>query len=117
MLYGSGNATKQFTAWPPRGKVPYRAINTPQGSMDTTGWTVQSDSVRLTGAEVSITSGGVDMPVTVTELLANYGSSYAISIHPSGWTTTRGATYEVEVRGSSETISYEVEVVDCDPYD
>lgn len=116
VLYGSGSATKAFTAWPPRGRVPYRAISTPHGSMDTTGWSVQSDSIRLTGAEVSVTSDGVDMPVRVTELLANYGSTYAISVQPNGWTTAKGATYEVEVRGTSETIEYEVEVIDCDAY-
>jgi hypothetical protein len=30
-----------------------------------------------------------------------------------GWTTTAGKTYHVAVTGTSATIEYDVEVVDC----
>ena len=36
---------------------------------DTTGWTLQPDSIDLSRAAVTITAGDVDKPVTVSQLL------------------------------------------------
>jgi hypothetical protein len=74
---------------------------------------VQSDSINLSSAGVSITAGGVDKPVTVSSLLSGYGSTYAISMIPQGWDAEAGVTYDVEITGVSPTISYQVQVVDC----
>ncbi|MFH1466159.1 MAG: hypothetical protein ABIO70_17370 [Pseudomonadota bacterium] len=54
--------------------------------------------------------------MSVSPLLANYGSSYAISIIPQGWSSQAGAVYQVELSGVNEAIAYEVEMVDCEAY-
>jgi uncharacterized protein YkwD len=112
-LNGSGNAGKQWMAWPPAGVVPLQALATTRNSVDTTGWTVQSDSINLANAQVTVTAGGAAQPVTVTQLGANYGSRYAIRFNPMGWTTQAGTTYAVSVTGIATPISYEVQVVSC----
>ncbi|HET6333747.1 MAG TPA: CAP domain-containing protein [Polyangiales bacterium] len=104
---------KPWIAWPPPGQIPIQAFGTSFSSMDKTGWSLQSDSVDLKSAQVSITAGGMDLPVTVTQLGSGYGSTYAISIIPMGWKATAGTTYSVKVTGASMPISYEVSVVDC----
>jgi hypothetical protein len=112
-LRGMGRAGKQWMAWPPPGIVPLQAFGTGRTTIDDTGWSIQSDSVNLSGAVVTVTSGGTDMPVTVTQLMGGYGSSYAIRFNPMGWDTTAGQTYAVSVTGISTPISYEVQVVSC----
>lgn len=115
--FGSGNAGKTWTAWPGPGIFPVQAVNPSWSSIDQTGWTLQSDSVNLTNAQVTITmDGGTARPVTITHLLANYGSSYAISMIPQGWTTQAGHTYHVSITGVNPAIAYDVEVVDCNAY-
>ena len=74
---------------------------------------MQSDTINLAGAQVSITADGDDMPVTVSSLAQGYGSAHAIAIRPQGWTTEPDTTYEVEITGIAVPISYEVEIVDC----
>jgi len=110
---GSGSGGNEWTAWPPPGKFPVEAV-APQGiSIDDTGWTIQSSDASLNGAQVSIKDDGNDRPVTVTNLLSNYGSLYAIRMVPQGWTTTAGHTYEVSVTGIDSPFNYQVEVVAC----
>jgi len=116
VLYGSGGGTERWTAWPPPGLFPYQAVSTSYSSIDATGWSIQSDSVNLNSATVTVRSGGQELPVAVSSLLANYGSSYAISIIPQGWSSQAGVVYEVELGGVSEAIAYEVEMVDCSVY-
>ncbi len=110
---GTGSAGKDWTAWPPPGVFPVEAV-TPLGSssIDETGWTIQSDSIDLSGAQVSIRDGGIDLPVTVNNLRL-WPTQTAISMVPDGWTTTAGKTYEVSVTGISSPINYEVQVVGC----
>jgi len=55
-----------------------------RGGADTTGWTVESDSINLANAQVSVMVDGAAMPVTVAQLLGGYGSKYAISFIPMG---------------------------------
>jgi uncharacterized protein YkwD len=108
-----GNANAAWTAYPPPGVFPHGAVQPSWSSIDNTGWTLQSDSISLSGAQVSITSGGQDRPVTVSQLLSGYGSTHAISFIPNGWTTQPDTTYTVSVTGISPTITYDVQVVTC----
>jgi hypothetical protein len=112
-LSGSGRAGKMWMAWPPPGIVPLQAFGTGRSTIDDTGWNIQSDNINLAGAVVTVTAGGTNMPVTVTQLMGGYGSRYAIRFNPMGWDTTAGQTYAVSVTGISTPISYEVQVVTC----
>jgi hypothetical protein len=113
-LRGMGDAGKPWMAWPAPGVIPLQAFGGGRGgTIDATGWTIQSDDIDLGDAAVAVTSNGVDMPVTVTQLQGGYGSRYAIRFNPSGWTTTAGQTYTVSVAGVELPINYEVRVVDC----
>ena len=100
-------------AWPAPGIIPIQAFAPSRGSIDDTGWTIQSDSIDLGDAVVTVTSGGTAMPVTVTQLMGGYGSRYAIRFNPMGWDTAAGQTYAVSVTGVDAPISYEVVVVSC----
>lgn len=112
-LGGSNDVGAEWTAWPPPGAFPFAASQLPWTNMDETGWSVQSDSIELGGAQVEITAGGETLPVTVTPLLGGYGSNSAISMIPQGWVMTAGTTYHVRIDGVGQTIEYDVEVVDC----
>lgn len=113
VLGGSGNANQPFTAWPPPGTFPSGALKASFIGIDETGWTIQSSSIDLSGAQVTVMDGGQDRPVSVTPLGANYGSSYAIRMVPKGWTSQVGHTYSVSVAGVSQAIKYDVEIIDC----
>ena len=118
VIGGSGSVNRAWTAWPPPGPVPLGAIHIPGNtSVDSTGWSVQtySSSYNLANAQVTVKDNGQPVPVTVTQLLANYGSSYAIRFNPQGWTTQAGHTYSVTVTapGVATPISYTVQPVNC----
>lgn len=113
VIGGSGDGNNAWTAYPPPGPFPFEAVEPTFRSIDETGWSVQSESIDLGGAQVTVTANGQDMPVQVTQLLPNYGSRYAISFLPQGWTTQAGTTYHVEVAGVSPPIEYDVQVVSC----
>jgi uncharacterized protein YkwD len=112
---GRGGGDRAWTAWPPPGDFPVQAVKPSFASIDETGWTVQSQSINLDGATVTITGGGQTLAATKVVLQPNFGARYAINILPQGWTTTAGTTYHVALTGISETIEYDVRVVDCDP--
>jgi hypothetical protein len=112
---GSSNAHMPFVAWPPPGEVPLQAITTTEA--DTAGWSIQSDTINLNSATVTVTDGPTNRPVTVTALPANYGSTYAIRVLPTGWTSAGGHSYAVSVGGLTSPISYTVDVVDCTTID
>jgi uncharacterized protein YkwD len=113
-LSGTGKAGKQWMAWPAAGIIPLQALSQKGGmTVDSTGWTVQSDSINLAGAQVTVTVDGTSQPVTVTQLDANYGARYAIRFNPMGWTTQAGKTYAVAVSNIPTAIDYTVQVVDC----
>lgn len=113
VIGGSGNAGKAWVAWPPSGPVPWGMMQS--ANVDATGWTVQSDSIDLGSATVTVTESGVDKPVTVTTLLANYGSRYAIRFNPSGWSSQADKSYVVTLGGVATPISYTVQFVTCPP--
>jgi hypothetical protein len=104
---GSMNAKLTFVAWPPPGPVPLAALTTTKA--DTAGWTIQSDSVDLSTATVTVTDAGEDRPVTQSTLPGGYGSRYALRIVPTGWTSEAGHSYVV----TASTVSYTIDVVDC----
>lgn len=110
---GKGKANKDWMAWPPPGAFPMQAYKDRYNRvLDDTGWSIQSD-LDLSNAQVTITSGGQDRPVKVTELDPNYGSEQAISIIPDGWKAGAGNTYSVSVTGGEVPINYDVQIVDC----
>lgn len=114
VIGGNGNAGAAWTAWPPPGLVPIQAIHVPTigwTDVDATGWTVQSDGVDVSGAQVTVTEGGVNKPVAVNGLGANYGSASAVRFVPQGWSVEVGKTYDVAL--SVGGIQYSVTVVDC----
>ena len=105
---------KAWVAWPPAGAVPIQAFSARfGGTLDQTGWTVQSDGIALRAAQVSVRVDGAERPVAVTQLGANYGSTHALRFTPNGWTTKAGETYHVTLSGVSPAIEYDVQVVDC----
>jgi hypothetical protein len=113
-LNGTGKANKAWAAWPAPGMMPLAAITPARGmGVDSTGWSVQSDTINLANAQVTVMMDGASQPVTVTQLLANYGSKYAIRFNPMGWTTQAGKTYSVSISGVTPAIAYDVQVVSC----
>jgi len=104
---------KAWVAWPPPGQVPIQSFGSRFATIDETGWTVQSDTIDLQGAQVTVSSGGMNLAVSVTQLSSGYGSRYALRFNPMGWTSAAGQTYTVTVSGVSMPIEYDVEVVDC----
>jgi Cysteine-rich secretory protein family len=115
VIGGNGHAGKPWLAWPPPGPVPFEAFHVGGfgRSLDESGWSLQSDSLDLDSAQVSVSDGGQSLPVTTTVLGQGFGSSRAIRFVTSGWSTQAGHTYHVRVSGVSMPIEYDVEVVDC----
>jgi hypothetical protein len=109
--WGAGG--KAWAAWPPPGQVPFESFGNAWAKVDQTGWSIQSDSINLNSADVTVTEGGMDLPVSVTALSPGYGSMYALRFNPMGWSTAAGKTYHVAVSGTSTAIEYDVEVVSC----
>jgi hypothetical protein len=114
VIDGTASGGNVWTAFPPPGEVPIELF-TASGytSVDVTGWSIQSDTINLANAQVTITDGGTNRAVNVSVLPAYYGSLYAIRMAPQGWTSQVGHTYAVDVTGISQAIHYEVQVVTC----
>jgi uncharacterized protein YkwD len=111
---GTGSAGKQWVAWPPPGPFPMQAYGSGSRTLSATGWSVQTvRSIALTGASVTVTSGGADRPMTLSQLTGSYGESNAIRLVPMGWTPAAGQSYTVTVTGVSTPIRYTVDFVDC----
>jgi Cysteine-rich secretory protein family len=108
VIGGSGKANKPYMAFPSAGPQPLGAAQL----ADSTGWSIQSDTINLDNAQVSIQEGGQTLPVTVGRLGQGYGSRWAIRIVHS-WKVQAGKTYAVNVTGVSPPIAYSVQVVDC----
>jgi uncharacterized protein YkwD len=111
---GTGTANKMWVAWPPAGPFPIQAYGTGTRTLSATGWSVQTiRSIALTGATVTVTSGGADKPMTMSQLTGTYGESNAIRLVPMGWNPAAGESYTVTVSGVSTPISYTIDFVDC----
>lgn len=114
VIGGTSNGTTPWAAWPPAGAVPYELMNLAWATLEETGWSLQSDSVDLTNAIVTITlDDGTDLPVTVNQLGQYYGSKWAISMVPNGWFSEPGRSYDVRVEATGGVIDYTVDIVDC----
>jgi len=113
VIGGKGAVKKAWQAWPPPGVFPYEAYRTKWSNLDVTGWSLQSDSVNLQKATVTVTEDGLPRPTTVTVLKHNYGSKHAISFVPKGWQAKAGRTYHVQIGGIAPAISYDVAMVIC----
>jgi hypothetical protein len=114
VIGGRGNAGVTWQAWPPPGAFPFQAVAAGgYETLDQTGWTIQSDTVDLGRARVAVTDAGAAKAMDVTVLDAYYGSTYAISMVPQGWTSQAGHVYHVELSNVSTPIAYDVEMVDC----
>jgi hypothetical protein len=111
---GEGDAGKEWMAWPPPGPFPMEAYSIGYADMDETGWSLQSEDIDLSDAEVTITAGGEPRPVQVYQLEGTYGGARAIRFVPMGWTAEADATYSVSVSGTSPPISYEVQMIECE---
>jgi len=116
ILGGSGRADARWTAWPPPGPFPAEAAGVvPWDDLDAAGWSIQSDSLDLRQAEVTVSVAGEARAIDVdTRLDAGFGSTFAIRFHPRGWRIRAGETYRVRVDGLVEGIEYDVEVVACE---
>jgi len=111
---GDGDAGKEWLAWPPPGAFPIQAYAPGRGqSYSDTGWSIQSEDIDLGDATVTVTSGGTDLAVDVSNLTGNYGSTEGIRIVPNGWEPEAGQTYAVAVAGVTPPIAYEIQIVDC----
>jgi uncharacterized protein YkwD len=108
---GQGDA--RWTAWPPPGPFPEEGMGGLWFTLDDTGWSVQSDTINLSGAQVNVTGDGTPLAVTIRHLEGGYGSTYAIAFFPDGWQSRAGVTYHVEVTGTAVPIEYDVTIVDC----
>lgn len=101
-----------WTAWPPPTTVPlplmrYDATYT----VDTEGWSLQSDELDLSGATaVVIGPDGQELPTTTTALEPNFGSVQALRILPDGWRSSEG-TYTVEI--DALDLAWDVTFVRC----
>lgn len=113
-VLGSFGAGPSFTAFPSPGPFPVEAMTAAFASVDSTGWTIQSDTLDLTDAVVTVSDAGEALPITVTALLPNYGSSAALRFNPQGWSAEAGHTYRVEITGVASPFSYDVEMVACE---
>lgn len=114
VIGGGGDAGKEWMAWPSPGLVPYEALHVPTvpwSDVDQAGWTVQSDSIDVSAAQVTVTEGGMNRPVAVNGLGMYFGAMYAVRFVPQGWTVEAGRTYDVAL--SVGGIQYSVTVVDC----
>jgi len=97
-----------WVAWPAPGVVPINSLL----SVDYTGWSIHSDTINLSNAQVSVQSGGTNLPVKIAQA-PGYGATYGISFQPTGWHSTVGNTYTVSVTGVSSPIQYSVTIVGC----
>jgi hypothetical protein len=110
---GTGDAGKAWLAWPPPGYFPSDAYSYPPYSLDSTGWSIQSEDIDLSAAQVEVTVNGRSRPVRVHELHERSGGTGAIRIVPDDWSVRSGERYVVRVTRIAGSIEYELEIVDC----
>ena len=113
VVYGTQDAGAAWTAWPAPGLFPIGAMSQSWSSVDETGWTIQSDTINLSGATATITADGSELNALTEPLLDGYGSEWAISVVPQGWVAQAGTTYHVSLAGISTPIEYDVQMLDC----
>ncbi len=117
VIGGSGTASYAYQAWPPPGPVPIELFSAVSfAPLDTVGWTVQSDTINLSGATATLKDGSTVVPTTTTTLGSGYGSTYAIRFAPtaSTWRAQAGHTYNVTItKAGLSPITYAVQPTAC----
>lgn len=100
-----------WVAWPPPGAVPIDAVQ--RTLADRTGWTVQSSSLDLDGASVTVSVDGQPKEISVHPLERTLGSLTAIRFVPRGWSSEANERYDVHVERGDLRIDFTVEPVSC----
>ena len=114
VIGGKGKFKRPYTAWPAPGPFPIQALAGGQGSIDQTGWSIQTDQVNLGTSKVTVSANGQNLPVVTTVLGQGYGAQYALSFKPQGWKSQAGVTYTVSVdKVGPQPWTYDVQMVDC----
>jgi hypothetical protein len=111
-------ATPNGIAWPAAGFVPYQ--NLPSGS---NRWSLSYPSANFSGATVTMTGPGGNIPVTLEPIANGYGDN-TIVFKPAGFSYAKPAvdtTYTINVSGITgsgipSSIQYTVTVIDPVPY-
>ncbi|MCB9693177.1 MAG: hypothetical protein H6736_15310 [Alphaproteobacteria bacterium] len=101
-----------WTPWPPAGETPVPLLELAQFDVDRTGWSIQSDTLDLTGTTVRLTWDGVEQILATTPLQGGLGSVYGVSFTPETL-VPNGVTWTVEVLGAPEPITYSGRKVAC----
>lgn len=113
-LEGPWEVGNGWTAWPPEGAFPAELAVSGIYDLDGEGWSIQSDDIDLSEAEVTVTTADGTFPQAVEVLAPNFGSIHAIRFLPDGFSTTVGS-YTVDVAGVDTPFSYTVDIVACTP--
>lgn len=108
---GKKNGDRTWTAWPPPGIFPVELNSNGWSSMDTTGWSIQSDTIDFAGKDITVTADGADKPVDIAQLLKNFGARHTVKITPKGWKMQSGVKYQVKVAGTE--IDYSFTTTSC----
>lgn len=111
---GESTLERPWVTWPPAGKVPLQALSPYGVSIDSTGWSILSETVDPAKAYIKVTSGGESLPVQEWRTLTpKLGSKYGLAFQPSGWTVAAGHTYTVEISDVDEPLTWSFTVLDC----
>ena len=117
-IHGKGDAKYEWMAWPPDGKIPYKAFwphkSKGHASLDDTGWSIQSDDIDFAKATIQVKAGLTELKVKTRVLDQNLSTKYAMAFAPDGWKTEAGTTYEVNVGGIPKPFTYFVKVLECE---
>jgi hypothetical protein len=100
-----------WIAWPPPGAFPREMLELHGHHVDTTGWSIQSDSLDLAAAVVTVTIAGATYPVEPWSLVDGLGSASAIAFRVDD--LPPADSYTVTVDGVAEPFAYTVDLVDC----
>ena len=119
-VFGAGWATRpatreEFTAWPPPGYVPYPVVFS--------NWSFALRNANFSSASVTMSKGGVNLPVTLQPIVNGYGDNAIIwrsnSIKDGDpWPKpANDETYHIKVQnvmdsGQNRTFEYDVTVFD-----
>lgn len=107
---------------PPFGYVPYDIFfDGYSQSLDKTGWSLQSEFLDFTDANVLVTDlNGTELPVDACVLVPYHGSTFAMAFRPIGWETKPDGTYNVHIdgaisisSGNNTPFDYTVMATDC----
>ena len=112
--FGTRPTTPEWVAWPNAGFVPYQVVF-PRWSFSVNTGAV----VDFSGATVTMTRGGIPVPVTVDQLTNGYGDK-TIGWDPTGLVTGAGmadqaitvAIENVVVGGLAKQFTYTVTIID-----